>query len=201
MPGDRWLLFGRSLHIPNPLTPHCALVRTRWNPLPGSAGTGTAANCYAMRLTAVRWLTVAVFIVLVCLLPATLAYAGAVGFLFASLLAYLLIVVMLALIHRHRCELALTSRQVLVLAFEAIACAPFAINTFRKVTLQTIVPPNALTFAARALSSEQFNAFLTALIQQVDIDVQYYDDGDPRSATLAAYRQRLEAMRPTAPAA
>lgn len=194
LPGDRWLLLGRSLHVASPLAPYVALVRARWHPgLPLDAGDGDT-NMHAMRLLAVRCLATALLVAIVIALPVAQSRFGSPGLLVVLAVAYTLIIVLLAGVHRHRDKLDMTARQFWSLASDALLCAPFAINTFRKLTLQTILPRNALAFAAEVLDDEQFKAFVTALIGRLDADLQLRDDDDPQAATLAASRRQLEAM-------
>lgn len=195
LPGDRWLLLGRSLYVANPLTPYAAMVRARWHPeLSPDSGNGST-NMHATRLLAVRCLATALLVVTVIALPASLSYFGSPGSLAVLVFVYILIVALLIGIHRHRGTLGLTSRQFWALASDALLCAPFAINAFRKLTLQTISPRDALVFATEVLDDEQLRIFVTALIDRLDADLRFHDDDDPQAATLAACRRQLEAMR------
>lgn len=194
LPGDRWLLLGRSLYVASPLTPCAALVRARWHPgLPPDSG-DSDTNMHALRLLAIRCLVTALLVVIVIALPVAQSRFGSPGLLVALALAYTLIVALLVEVHRHRDGLNLTSRHFWSLASDALLCAPFAINTFRKLTLQTILPRNVLAFAAEVLDDEQLKALITALIGRLDADIQLRDDDDPQVATLAASRRQLEAM-------
>jgi hypothetical protein len=81
-------------------------------------------------------------------------------------LYYLLIVLALVLLCRRRRVLQLSVRGCALLALDALACAPFAVNLVRRVTLQRSVATDALPFGHAALQGPERQRLVDLLAQR-----------------------------------
>ena len=95
-----------------------------------------------------------------------------------------------------RKELGLSARQLGSLAFELVACPPFAVNVVRRVSVE--MPLDAdLALAARQLQRpEEWDATRGELIARLDEQIDAEDEGSERGALLKESRRRLAEEKP-----
>ncbi len=150
--GTELRLAGRRLYLPNPLTPMRPQFQVRWSLA------DTRAECADIQqlLQVLRpiGLINQLQLLLLLALPA-LAWTLGAGLLVLLLFAlfYLLSLAALALTWRHRNTLRLTTGRFWLLVLDALACAPFAVNTARKLSMQHGIDGDPLHFAARHLDA------------------------------------------------
>jgi hypothetical protein len=145
-PVRRW---GRRMVLPNPFTPHRPLFRMAWST--SDARPASDADLEPL-FRALRPLGVICQLQLVMLLALwPLCWILGAGLTVLALFAayYLLVIVALVLVFRRRRALALGTRAFWALAFDVLACAPFAINVVRRLSLRHGIAGNPLEFAAR----------------------------------------------------
>jgi len=149
-PVRRW---GRRLLLPNVFTPQRPLFRVAWS----MADTRPAADAdLAPLFRALRPIGVICQLLLLMLLALwPLCWVLGAGLVVLAVFAsyYLLVSVALVLVFRRRQPLALTTRAFWSLAFDVLACAPFAINIVRRLSLGHGIAGNPLQFAARHFDS------------------------------------------------
>jgi len=139
-----------------------------------------------------------VLLLLLLALPVVLAVYGTDVQLLVLMAAYYAVVlVALGLIHARRRVLRLTDRGFVTLSFDALACAPFAINLVRKLSLRRALAGNPITFAAGSFAPAQMGRLIDAVTARVGEELarEYGETG--RRDTLEAYRQHLPAMKTT----
>jgi hypothetical protein len=207
--GGRWsfvmssplLLGGRRLCFVNPLTPVVTQFRVRWSDQdtrqeqeqPGEIQEFLAA------LRPVRYL-VAVLGVLLLALPVELVYFGTGPELLVLMASfYVVILVALTYVYVKRRVLKLTGRSFAALAFDALACSPFAINLVRKLGMRRALAGNPVDFAQRSFDPQTFVALITAIAARVGEDQQREYGQTPRWHELESYRQQLVARLPGPP--
>jgi hypothetical protein len=165
-PVRRW---GRRLVLPNPFTTHRPLFRIAWSP--GDVRPAVDAPLAAV-FAALRPLGVAcqlLWVMLLALLP--LCWILGAGLTVLALFAtyYLMVIVSLVLVFRRRAVLALSTRAFWSLCFDVLACAPFAVNLVRRLSLHHGIAGNPVDFAARqfdAPARAQFAALIRARIAE-----------------------------------
>ena len=148
--GMEAMLRGRRWFLPNPFTPQALLFQVRWD----LASTESAVDRFPQleqldrNLAPLKVVVVALAFVLLAVLPPVSWLYGAGAMLLAVFIAaYLLIGAALVIVLRRRATLGLSPRQLAWLAFEALACAPFAVNLVRKISLLQSDRVNLESFA------------------------------------------------------
>ena len=130
-----WRLRRREPYLCHPLKPWEPVLRLRWD---AAAEPGPAPAAPALMLPEAQlgpWVSV-IWLMLFVALP--IAFYGQLGLpvILAVLGAlYVYIVVSLVLVWRRRAALGLTASAFGVLAFEVLACAPYAANLVRRLSL------------------------------------------------------------------
>ena len=198
---DRWRLSGREPYLPNPFMPHRPLFRLRWR-FVGSPGApaGTSVRPVAVPAELQR-LAPHVLVSGACLfilLPVALFYplglaatCAVVGLLYANN------IVALARLYRHRSAFGLSGAQVGSLAFECLACPPFAVNLVRRLCARLAVDEDFIAAATRLLRPEALAHVHAECLRRIDEQIDGELDGSPRMAALRVRRQRFaEASEP-----
>jgi hypothetical protein len=182
---------GRRPFLPHPCFPHRPLIRLGW-PGGGSADWRSARNRRVRLALSIiapwTWLLLALLFVA---LPAVL-WLGTQGALLGWLaLTYLVIAAMLLHVCRHRKALNLSRRALIALAFDALLCAPFAINLVRKISLRQQAPE--LRSAASALLAPAERTVLARiLVERIRTSLSFMEPGSAGSDALHAYLQHFE---------
>lgn len=189
-------LGGRHLFLPNPCCPQRMLVRLSWPDAgaPERCGSRMQRTTLALKVIAPwTWLLLGLFMLG---LPCALRF-GMDGVLLAWLaLTYLTIVAMLLQVFRYRKALNLSRRAVLALAFDALLCAPFAINMIRKISLRQASPASLYTVASSMLSTGEKQALTRILSARIQLDLAFVDAGSAASDALHAYLKQFEDITP-----
>lgn len=192
------LLTGRRLCFVNPLLPAIPQFRVRWSEgdtrqeqeqLP-------ELSAFLAALRPLQYLVTALWLLLLAL-PADVLLFGTGPELLALMAAfYLVILSALGYMYVRRAPLALSTKTLAALAFDALACAPFAINLVRKLSMHRSLAGNPLDFARRAFDAETFGALIHAISGRV-VEEQLREFGQTaRWLELERYRQRLAQLLP-----
>lgn len=194
--GSALLLAGRRLYFPNPLAPATPEFRVRWLESDARAEQENEAQLagFLAALQPVRWL-VSVLLVILIALPLELALFGTgLELLVLMVVFYGVIIVALVFVHARRRDLGLSDRAFVALAFDALACAPFAINLVRKLSLRRSLAGNPIQFAQRNFDPAGFSGLIRAVSHRVADEQQREYGQTPRWVELEAYRQQLNAL-------
>lgn len=187
--GSSMLIAGRRPCLPNPLTPHRPLLQLSLERLLGDAGEAVDVQPFLPALLELRWLTLTL-LGLFFLMPAVL-YVTGTGAIFLGWMAcaYAAVFTIAAVVWRRRDALGLTRLEAAKLGFEAIACAPFAINMVRRVTKRLKNPD--LMGIRQLLDAESFQLLCETVDRMLEDRMQELTPDEPAAARLAIYRTRL----------
>jgi hypothetical protein len=147
--GSELRLGGRRLLLPNPLLPMRPQFLVCWSK--SDSATAPAGDIPGELLRALRPIAVlnGLHVLLLLALPAALWLAGT-GFIALGvfLLFYLTTIAALAIAWRRRAALRLSTGQFWSLVLDGLACAPFAVNLTRKLSMRHGLAGEPLAFAA-----------------------------------------------------
>lgn len=150
--GDGATWGGRYLTFPALLSPGAPVFRAAW----GDAGVaGAPATEVVLRaLRPLRWMAWLVALALFALVPLALTvHLPPVWLLGLLALIYLPTLLAVAHLARRRAMLGLTRRALAAIAFDVLACPPFALNLVRRVTLRCGLAQPAPAFAGTMLDA------------------------------------------------
>jgi hypothetical protein len=188
-PVRRW---GRRLLLPNLFTPQRPLFRVAWS----ITDTRPAGNAdLALLFHALRPVGVICQLLLLMLLALwPLCWLLGAGLTVLVLFAayYLLVVAALVLVFRRRVALGLTTGACWALAFDVLACAPFAVNLVRRVSLHHGLAGDPLQFASRQFSRETCAQFATLLRSRLEESRAGAACSTAEAARIAHWLARLE---------
>jgi hypothetical protein len=202
---DRLRLAGRSPLWLNPLLPMRPAFRGQW----GNVDSVAAAPGLAARIPEVTAASMvlapyvfAVFLCTVVGVPLSLLLVGAKGSVPVIGLAYFTVVALLVRLWFLRGEFLLDGRRFALLAFESIACPPFAAGLVRRLSLAVPVTEDLASFVIDMTEGCRRQA-IEALMERCGDMKEFFAD-DPRTfALLTRYWVRLAGMAgsyPDAPA-
>jgi len=189
---------GRHLYLPNPCLPHRMLIRLHWpdadvqaSGKPGRQGVRTR-----LALQVIAPWTWLLLVLMIVGLPSAM-WAGTSNVLLVWLMCtYSAIVMMLIQVFRYRDALGLSRRAATALAFDALLCAPFAINMVRKISLRQ-TPPHSLRSMAACMLSATEQARLKQLLQErIHLSLDFIEPGSAAGNELIAYLKHFEEARP-----
>jgi hypothetical protein len=177
--GSSLRLGGRRLFLPQPLLPHRPQFLVRWS----SGDTRDAQAPVPVEvLRTLRPIGVLnlIQVALLVALPLALWTDGAgLAALLVFALFYVVTAVALVLMFRRRAALGLTRRAGWMLALDAIACAPFAINLTRKLAMQAGIAGEPLRFG-----TSHFDAATLADAREIVAARVHEQHADPDAAAL-----------------
>lgn len=181
----------RRVFIPNPFLPGALLFRLVWDADERTGNTGGAVDTVALRreLRVLRLIVQAQAVLLLFVLPPVSILLGAGDWLLAVFIAYYALTLLSgAAIVAKRRAYGLTARRAAALAVEALACAPFAVNLVRKISLR-----RSRDLAWLQVAREQFDPALRARIA-ADLSIRI-DQFQVVIGSESAEGARLEALR------
>jgi hypothetical protein len=193
-----FLVSGRRVYIPNPLAPATPQFAVRWSESDQRNEQEDMGELdrFFRALRPVQYLVNTLLVILLVLPVEMLLYGTGVELLVMMTLFYLVILIALVVVYVRRHELRLTGRAFAALSFDALACAPFAINLVRKLALRRSLAGNPIAFATEAFEPPALVSLVDAVTARVKEDQLREDSHSPRWEVLEAYRQKLSALRP-----
>ena len=194
---SHFIVRGRQLDLPSPFLPHRPGFRLLWDLRPAPLEGPGAWEARRRLFRPVAPLVCAMAAALFVLLPLGLfSVLGDWALLLGIAMLYGSIVGALAWLAMKRKPLGLGARRLATLAFELLACPPFAVNVVRRVALE--MPLDAdLVGAARVLQRpEDWAQTRAELIARLDEQIDAEDESSERSALLRESRRRLAAEHP-----
>jgi hypothetical protein len=190
------LLAGRRLCFCNPLLPAIPQFRVQWSERDTrqEEERDGELSAFLAALRPLQYLVTALWLLLVAL-PFDVLLLGTGPELLALMAAfYLVILLALGYIYARRAALGVSAGALAALSFDALACAPFAVNLVRKLSMRRSLAGNPLEFARRAFDRETFGALIQAVSARVGEEQLREFGQTPRWLELEGYRQRLAAM-------
>ena len=192
----RWLLDGKEPYLPNPWLPHRGLWRLtwQWNDQPAPSRPATAQHTVTAPhelayLAAPLYLSA---LGLFVLLP--LGLFSRLGLPMAALaiaVVYLANIVNLCVLFALRHRLHLPPKSFARIAFECLACPPFALNLVRKVCAARRVDEDLMAAATRLLPPERLTMTHCEGLLRLDEQIDFEPDGSARMALLQHARARF----------
>ena len=191
----------RRVALPWPFAPQRSLYRVAWSERDARPAIApaqlTALEDFERALAPLRGFVLALLGLLLFALPAASLLLGAGWTLLGVFAAYyLLVLVMLLVLHLRRGRLGLDRRAYWSLAIDAIACAPFAINLVRKLTLRRGLEGGPLAFVRRQLDSTTRAAVFSIVRERVAEELWREPADSARRRELETFLQGLEAEVP-----
>ena len=151
--GDGAIVGGRYLAFPALLSPGSPVFRAAWDADLGGEVRPTTATVLGV-LRPLRWQAWLLALALFAVVPLALALHFPPTWLL-GVLAVIYLPTALAMLHiaRRREILGLTRREVAAIAFDVLACPPFALNLVRRVSLRCGLADAAPVFADAVLDA------------------------------------------------
>jgi hypothetical protein len=191
-----WKIAGREPLFANILLPDQALFRLRWNmalgPKQGKAGRRVAFPPELKRVGRFVWIT---WLLLFVALPTALigrlgavVVICAIGALYASVLASL------ACVWAARRAIVIEPKAFFVLAFECVACPPYAANLVRRLAAASGIAEDFETAAQRLLDPRRLAQVNAQCLARIDERLEWVEEDSPEFASLTRARRRFLAM-------
>ena len=196
-PSARWRFMGKLLFLPNPFTPFNLVFLTPWATKDSeSKNKSKDISKLLVVMPYLRISVMALMFLLVIALPTVIFKLG-IGMpaLLVLSLIYLTVINMLYYVYIKKEDLELSNKAFAELAFEAIACPPFALNLIRNISLRHSLCINPVDFAAEKLKNEDFKKFIEMLDEKLPEKLELEDEeSSPRSIELIKYREKINGM-------
>jgi hypothetical protein len=196
-PESRWQILGRTLYIPNPLTVEFPLFRVSWTVFESNDSQDNREELqrFLDALDPLKYITTTLFLLLLCGLPLVVFHFGAgLGLLILFGVIYFTIIWMLILSYRQREQLGLSGMSLAKLAFDSLACAPFALNLVRKIALRHSLSGDPISFAHQNFDRAMFARLVDGICKRVDEELEITDEEGTQHVALTAYRNRILSM-------
>lgn len=188
--GFRMLVAGRRPYLPNPFAPDVLLFRVKWD-VATDRHEHERFDPETMRRVA-RPLRVIVFaqaiLLLVVLPPVSLTLGAGRLLLLVFVAYYALSIGAIGVLWARRAALSVSPQKCALLTFESLACAPFAVNLVRKLSLARSRELPWLEIAEQYCSQNQRDELSHCIVGQIQ---EYLAIEEPGSAEA----DRLEAVR------
>jgi hypothetical protein len=197
---DRARIMGKEIFVPNPLSPHRPLFRLSWK-FEGESVVSQSA--WALRRGAFRPLAPMVWCMAVSLfvfLPLGLfTRLGDRLILSAILLLYLSIIFALLWTWFNRSTYDLSRKRFAGLAFESLACSPFALNLIRKISSRMPVDEDLVSAACRLQTTDDWRVTRSEMMARLDEEIEGEEDDSQRARILKEHRRKLSERDATCP--
>lgn len=188
----------RNLYIPKPWQAGCPLFRIHWSVTSTSADEEDAESlqCFLSQLNDLRrYIAALIYLQLIGLPFALLTLGTGIGFLLIVVSVYITIIATLVKVYRHRVELGVTKITVAKIAFESLACAPYAINIVRKLSLGRKISGDPIKFAGQEFDKLTFKKLSYIVCAKIDELLYFEDDSSSRYSELFKYKNRIMEMQ------
>lgn len=196
-PEDDWIFLRRRLYIPNPLKPHVAIFRVYW--LESGArkqDNEESLEVFIAALVPFQYLIRALLILFFAGLPfVVLFYGSGTMLLWMFGAIYLNISAILVFVYQRKEVLGLSNKILFALVFESLACAPFALNIMRKITLHHSIKGDPIEFAKNTFDKDAFQYLIKIVCRRIDEQLELVDIDDLRYKSLQSYKDNIYGMK------
>lgn len=190
---QHWKLAGREPYVCNPFLPHQPVFRLHWRMTPASQKRWGSLAGATPELLSLRPWVIAIWLILFILMPvALMSGMGWMPALCVVVVLYGVIVSALLFTHRRRAALGLDRAKFAVLAFELLACPPYAPNLLRRVSLLRTVDEDLVVAGARLMTPARAADVRRACVSRVDEEIDATPEDSARHAALLASRRELQ---------
>ena len=187
-----WRLRRREPYLCHPFKPWEPVLRLRWDAAAEPRPSPAAPASVPSDLRLGPWVSLIWLMLFVALPTAFYGQLGLPAILTVLGALYLYIAASLVLVWRRRAALGLTGSAFGVLAFEVLACAPYAANLVRRLSLHRAIDEDLLTAATRLLDAPALEVVHAQCLARIDDELDWADEDSPRSRALRAARPRFE---------
>jgi hypothetical protein len=180
---NRWLVHGgtelrvsgRRVFLPNPLLPSRAQVQVRWSLSETRPDDGNPSADWLLALRPIAVINQMQLLLLLAL--PLIAWTLGAGLVLLCLFAvfYICTLAALTIAWRRRGAMGLPTRAFWFLVLDALACAPFAVNLTRKISMRHGVAGDPLRFAARNLDAaarDTMRQLISARVREEHVDAE-----------------------------
>ncbi len=189
-----WRLRGRAPWLCHPFKPQQPVLRLRWDA--ARAADAPAANAPAAvpeeLMDLGPWVGVIWLLLFVGLPVAFYGHFGLRMLLTVVAELYVAIAIALVLVYRRRVALGLTGRAFGVLAFEVLACAPYAANLVRRLSLPRRVDEDLVAASERLLKGDALADMKAQCARRIDDELEAIEPDSPRARALRDARGKFE---------
>lgn len=198
--GSRWTVagdsrlrrWGRRMVMPNPLLPHRAQFKVAWSPDDTRSSTDTAVATLLPSLRPLGFLCTTMLWLMLLLVPVCWLLGAGLILLLQFAAYYLLVIAALVLVFRRRQALGLPTRAFWALCLDALACAPFAANLVRRISLRHGLSGDPIAFAAAHFDAAARHELERVIRSRLE-ETQAGDPPTPdRQQQIAQWLSRLE---------
>ena len=174
--------------LPNLLTPNVALFRTFWPRNDQQLIPVKELDIFIKSLLPVQIIVVLLLLLmLVCLPVVAFVYGSGVKLLIIFSFIYLVIVSILIYVFTQKDNLYLTKAKFISIAFESIACPPFALNIVRKITLNHPLLGDPYVFSKKVFDSNTQLSFTRDLGYAIEENLKFHETDSNRYIELKEY--------------
>jgi len=195
-PRANYQFLGRTIYIPNPLTPYRAVFRVYWSESePGRLDGAESLPRFIAALMSIRGTLVVLLFLFFVVLPLVLFFYGSGSqllWLFGAV--YLNIIVLIVQVYRVRKVLGVSNKSFLALSFESLLCAPFALNILRKISLHYPLLVDPVCFAKNTFAQADFHGLADLVLSRIDDQLELEAIVSTSYQSLQAYRAKIKGM-------
>lgn len=178
--------------LPNPLTPDVAIFRTSW-PREAQSVNEKELECFTQHLRPVQLIVDVLLLLLLIYLPVvSLIYGSGSKLLIIFAMIYLFIAVILKYIFDKKDELHLSKSNFASLAFESIACPPFALNMVRRISLNYPNLGDPVAFSKRTFGSDTQSHFDGDIKDAISKNMRFLEIDSPHYLELENYLNKVK---------
>ena len=185
-----WQLRRREPYLCHPFKPWEPVLRLHWDAAAAPAAPPAAPAAFGAEPRLGPWVTLVWLILFVALPAAFFGHLGLPAVLAVLAGLYATIAIALVRVWRARSAFGLSRSEFSVLAFEVLACAPYAANLVRRLSLHRAVDENLLAAAPRLLDAPALAAMHAGVAARIDDELDVVEEGSARARALRAARPR-----------
>jgi len=192
--GTEIRLGSRRLFVPNPLSPHQPHFLVHWSAVdPRAAAAGGGAQQDLLRALRPIGCVNLLQLALLATLPVVLWTMGTgVATLAVFALFYVATLTSLSIVFTRRARFCLSTRSFWALAFDVLACAPFAVNMTRKIALRHGLAGDPLRYAASHFDAAALAHTREVVAARIREEHAMPDAMEQQQQTLHTVLSRLE---------
>ncbi len=181
--------------LPNPLTPNVAIFKTSWpkkSQLINESQLGDFIQCLAPVQSIINIL----LLLLLAYLPViALIYGSGAKLLIIFTMIYLFISVILFYIFNNKDKLCISNSKFASIAFESLACPPFALNMVRKISLNYPNLGDPVDFARSVFDVNSIEVFNKEMNNVINRRMKFLEVRSERYLELGNYLEKLRIRR------
>jgi len=191
---NRWKIGGKEPYVPNPFLPHLQTYRLKWRMSVSDGEQLTSEPLHPppelVRLVPFVYLS---GICMFMLVPIGLFINVGAYFLPSAIaLMYLNNLAALVVLWRIRTAVSLPSAEFYSVAFECVACPPFAVNLIRKLSRRIVCGEDFMSASKRLLQDEQLTRVNSDCLLRVDEQIDFAPEDSATMEELKALRINMQ---------